>query len=360
VSIVDPETSRICSEGTVGEIWVSGPTVAGGYWRRPDQSSETFNAFIADTNDGPFLRTGDLGFLADKELFVTGRLKDLIIISGANYYPQDIEAIVENAHPALRPGYGAAFSVEVAGQESLVIGHEIDRQFKNAGTAELENIAAAIRRAVYEGFDLDVYAVQLLRVGSIKRTASGKLRRQACRSDFLAGHSEALFESRLKRDLQDSSEEADGLSRSALLALSPGERGAALEERLRRRVARVLQMPWRQIDPSEPLGSYGLGSLKGTQLIASIEDSLGVTLPTTAVFNYPNVTELGRHLGRLMGFAVDAVVPHSEVIVQATHALEDEGLTEFLDAVERIPISDMQQMIADRRTRNQRKAVRNE
>jgi len=353
VSIVDPKTSRICSEDTVGEIWVSGPTVAGGYWKRPDESSETFKAFIADTNDGPFLRTGDLGFLADNQLFVTGRLKDLIIISGSNYYPQDIEALVENAHPALRPGHGVAFSIEVEGQESLVIGHEIDRQFRNAETAELENVAGAIRRAVYESFDLDVYAVQLLKVGGIKKTSSGKFQRQACRADFLAGHTEALFESRLKRNLQHSAEEADGLSRSELLALSPGERAAALEERLRRRVARVLQMPWRQIDASEPLGSYGLGSLKGIQLIASIEDSLGVTLPTTEVFNYPNITALGRHLCALMGFAVDAgVVKNGEVIVQATHALEDERLAEFLGAVERISISDMQQMIADRQVGN--------
>ena len=353
VSIVDPQTLRMCPDGTVGEIWVSGHTVAGGYWRRPDESSETFEAFIADTNDGPFLRTGDLGFLAEKELFVTGRLKDLIIISGSNYYPQDIEAIVETAHPALRPGHGVAFSVEVEGQESLVVGHEIDRKSRNAGTAELEDIAAAIRRAVYEACDLHVYAVQLLRVGSIKRTSSGKLQRHACRSDFLGGHSEALFESLLKGDLQNSAEEADGLSRAELLALNPQERGAALADRLRRHVARVLQMPWQQLDPSEPLGSYGLGSLKAIQMIASIEDSLGVTLPTTAAFNYPNVSELGLHLGRLMGFTVDAgLVEHTEVMVPATDTLEDERLIGLLDTVERIPISDMQRMIADKRVGN--------
>jgi acyl carrier protein len=154
----------------------------------------------------------------------------------------------------------------------------------------------------------------------------------------------------VKQDLQNSAEEADGLSRAELLALRPQERGAALEDRLRRHVARVLQMPWQQLDPSEPLGSYGLGSLNAVQMIASIEDGLGVTLPTTAAFNYPSVSELALHLGRLMEFTVDAgVVEHTEVMIPAAHALEDEGLIGLLDTVERTPISDMQRMVADKR-----------
>jgi polyketide synthase 7 len=157
----------------------------------------------------------------------------------------------------------------------------------------------------------------------------------------------------MTRDLQNSAEEADGLSRAELLALSPEERGAALADRLRRHVARVLQMPWQQLDTSEPLGSYGLGSLKAVQMIAGIEERLGVTLPTTTAFNYPNVIELGRHLGRLMEFAVDAgVVEPTEVMAAATAALEDERLNGFLDAVERIPISDLERMIADKRAGN--------
>ena len=149
----------------------------------------------------------------------------------------------------------------------------------------------------------------------------------------------------MKRDPEDSAEEAE-LNPAELTALSPGERAAALEERLRRHVARVLRMPWQHIDPAEPLGSYGLGSVEGIQMIASIEDSLGVTLPTTTVFNYPNVTELARHLARVMGFAAAAdVVAHRQATAPATHAVEAEGLIEFLNAVDGIPLSDMQQML---------------
>ena len=103
---------------------LQGESVAAGYWNRPEETAHTFGAYLADTGDGPFLRTGDLGFLNEEELFITGRLKDLIIIRGRNLYPQDIEAIVARCHPALHAGGGAAFSIDVAGEERLVIVHE--------------------------------------------------------------------------------------------------------------------------------------------------------------------------------------------------------------------------------------------
>jgi acyl-CoA synthetase (AMP-forming)/AMP-acid ligase II/acyl carrier protein len=352
VVIVDPETQKPCSEGGVGEIWVSGPTVAGGYWRQPEASNETFNAYLSETKDGPFLRTGDLGFLHGSQLFVTGRIKDLIIIRGANYYPQDIESVVEKAHHALRPGYGVAFSVDIDDTECLIIGHEIDRQYRNAAAAELEEIAAAIRQAVYQEFDLEIYAVQLLKVGSIKKTSSGKIQRQACRVDFLEGRSEFLFESRLKQDHGEVSEQEDGTWRHDLLAMSPVDREFALEERMRRRVATVLQMPWRQIDPNEPLGSYGLDSLKGTQLLARLEDDLGLTVPSTAVFNYPSVAELSRHIGGLMGFlaAKDSTPENHDKNHHATAVL-DAAIAELLVHTERTPLSEMQRVLVERRSK---------
>jgi len=120
IVIVDPESLTQCRSDQVGEIWVSSPSVAQGYWNRPEDTAQTFHAYLADTDEGPFLRTGDLGFLIAEELFVTGRLKDLIVIQGRNHYPNDIELTVETAHPALRPGCGAAFSVELDAQEQLV------------------------------------------------------------------------------------------------------------------------------------------------------------------------------------------------------------------------------------------------
>ena len=109
VRIVDPQTRAECAAGSVGEIWVSNPGIAKGYWQKPIETKENFCARIADNDQGPFLRTGDLGFLDDSELFITGRLKDLIIIRGRNHYPQDIEQTAQASHPALRPGGARRF-----------------------------------------------------------------------------------------------------------------------------------------------------------------------------------------------------------------------------------------------------------
>ena len=185
ISIVNPETLTLCPTGKVGEIWVSGPNVAQGYWNRPSATEQTFNAYIADTGEGPFLRTGDLGFLQDGELFVTGRIKDVIIIRGQNHYPQDIELTVENSHPALRPDCGAAFTVEVNGSERLIIVQEIERSYLRK--LEVNAIVKSIRQAVTAEHALQVYAIVLVKTGSIPMTSSGKIQRHACRAGFLSG-----------------------------------------------------------------------------------------------------------------------------------------------------------------------------
>src|SRR5262249_1250708 len=128
IAIVDPETRQECAPDRIGEIWVSSASVAQGYWNRPEETAYTFRGFLSDSGKGPFLRTGDLGFVRDGELYVTGRLKDLIIIRGTNHYPQDIEWTVEQCHSALRPGAGAAFTVEDGGDEHLVIVQEAERR----------------------------------------------------------------------------------------------------------------------------------------------------------------------------------------------------------------------------------------
>src|SRR5229473_7273167 len=160
IVIVDPESRTRCASDVVGEIWVSGQTIAHGYWNRTQETEHTFRAFLKDTGEGPFLRTGDLGFLRDGELFVTGRLKDLIIIDGRNVYPQDIELTVEQSHPAMRPGCSAAFSVDVAGQERLVIAAEVERSYlpRRVQSLDTKEVVQAIRRAVAEYHELSVYA----------------------------------------------------------------------------------------------------------------------------------------------------------------------------------------------------------
>ena len=202
ILIVDPESLTPCPDNQVGEIWVSGPSVAQGYWNRPEQTQEIFHAYLADTGDsaaaetqgesnaagqspGPFLRTGDLGFLQDGELFITGRIKDLMIIRGQNHYPQDIELTVEKSHPALRPGCGAAFTVEVKRQERLVIVQEVERSYLRK--LNVNEVVGNIRASVAAEHALQVYATVLVKTGSIPKTSSGKIQRHACRSGFLNG-----------------------------------------------------------------------------------------------------------------------------------------------------------------------------
>ncbi|TYT71211.1 fatty acyl-AMP ligase [Microcystis aeruginosa] len=190
IVIVNPETLKPCSPEIVGEIWVSGSTIAQGYWGKPQETQETFQSYLADTGAGPFLRTGDLGFIKDGELFVTGRLKEIILIRGRNNYPQDIEYTVQNSHPALRPSCGAAFTVENKGEERLVVVQEVERTWLRK--VDIDEVKRAIRKAVVQEYDLQVYAIALIRTGSLPKTSSGKIQRRGCRAKFLEGSLEIL------------------------------------------------------------------------------------------------------------------------------------------------------------------------
>jgi len=189
VAIVHPEKLIPVAPDEIGEIWVSDPSVAQGYWNRPEETERTLRAHLADTGEGPFLRTGDLGFLKDGELFITGRIKDLIIIRGTNHYPQDIEWTVQQIHPALRSDYGAAFSIQISGEERLAVVQEVERQQQHLETDE---VIAAIRQAIAENHELQVFAVVLVKPGNVLKTSSGKIQRRACQTSFLAGELEVL------------------------------------------------------------------------------------------------------------------------------------------------------------------------
>ena len=184
VAIVKPDSHTRCAEDEVGEIWVSDPSVAQGYWQRPEETERTFQATIKDTGEGPFLRTGDLGFLKNGELFITGRIKDLIIIRGTNHYPQDIEWTVQSLHSALRPDYGAAFAIEENAEEQLVVVQEVERRAE----IDPDKLIADIRQEIAEQHELQVYAIVLAKSGNVLKTASGKIQRRACRHNFLTGN----------------------------------------------------------------------------------------------------------------------------------------------------------------------------
>jgi 8-amino-7-oxononanoate synthase len=189
IRIVDPESHTLCREGEIGEIWVAGPSVALGYWKRREETEHTFRATVRDTAEGPFLRTGDLGFFHDDELFIAGRIKDLIIIRGLNHYPHDIEQTVEQSHPGVRPGYGAAFTVESEeGETRLIIVYELERQ--QAG--ELAGVFDAIQKAVARHHELLVDEILLVKTNTVPKTSSGKIQRHACRNAYLDGSLEVI------------------------------------------------------------------------------------------------------------------------------------------------------------------------
>ncbi len=272
VLIVHPQRCTRCARGEIGEIWIAGPAVAGGYWQQPEATQRTFGAYLADTGEGPFLRTGDLGFEHGGELFVCGRCKDLIILYGRNLYPQDIEWTVQQSHPALRTDAGAAFAVDMAGQERLVVAQELD--FRQV--VDIEAVAAAIRQAVYAEHEVQVYTVVLLQAGSIPRTSSGKIRRQACSNDFRTGKLAAVGSSTLEP--ADEATDSPALTRTALLAAAAPERPALLAAYVQQQLAQRLRTDPSRLDPDTPLGALGLDSLTSIELKARIEADLGVTV----------------------------------------------------------------------------------
>ncbi|MFC7440520.1 fatty acyl-AMP ligase [Laceyella putida] len=196
VRIVHPETWEMCGEGEVGEIWVAGSIVAQGYWNRPDATEETFHVRIKDTGEGPFLRTGDLGYVHNGHLFITGRLKEVIIIRGKNHYPQDLEFTAEQSHPALIQNASAAFSILEKGEERLVIVAELNRHYHldteppetvHPGRLSLskKEVLRSVRQSISECHELQVYDLVLIPQGKMMKTSSGKIQRRAMKQAYL-------------------------------------------------------------------------------------------------------------------------------------------------------------------------------
>lgn len=184
LAIVDPGKRAYAAEGEIGEIWLAGPSVALGYWRQPDSTAATFENFTRD-GAGPFLCTGDLGAMLEGEVYVCGRLKDLIIVRGRNIYPQDLETIARAAHPAVSQGGAVAVSIKVAGAEKLLLAVEVNRTARHANNPA--EISAAIRRAIRDEFDVMVDRLELLMPGGLPKTTSGKVQRQAVAQAYETG-----------------------------------------------------------------------------------------------------------------------------------------------------------------------------
>jgi acyl carrier protein len=293
VIIVDPQTRTRVADDCIGEIWVRGGGVSQGYWNDPARSLETFSATLAGDDATPFLRTGDLGCMRDGELFVTGRIKDLVIIRGVKHYPHDIEQTVQQSHPALEGCAGAVFAIDEREHECLVITQELQRAHRKSCPDE---ILEAIRARVAERHHVQPHSIVLLRPGQVRRTSSGKIQRQACREAYLDSEFEAIavwmaHEGALKH-------EAGGMPAQPV-AGSPGDdRMAALEQWLIAQLAPAVGVSDHQIDPCEPFARYGLDSANAVSLASQIAERLGHDLPATLFWDHPTIRSLATVLAR--------------------------------------------------------------
>ena len=293
VVIVDPSTQMEVAPDHVGEIWVAGASVGQGYWRKLDGPQSPFKACLSDTGAGPFLRTGDLGFINKGEIYIAGRRDDLIIIRGQNRYPQDIEATARGSHPALETGYGAAFVTDDDGQRRLVLVQEATRN----GEVDFVRVLEAVRRAVLEEHGLALDVVVLVRCGTIPKTSSGKIQRRACSAAFLAGELKALAE---HRDVPAACAAADANARSgaqaasslAHLASDSSRAGALAAVYQHARALAGVALP--DLTPETPLAALGLDSLQRLELAASLEKTFSGHLSDTVLSQAQTLDDLAQ------------------------------------------------------------------
>ena len=284
--IVQPESRALLPPGKVGEVWVEGPSVAAGYCNHEEITKDTFAAHPEGSQAGPFLRTGDLGFLLDGELFITGRRKELIIIHGRNHYPQDIEQTVQVCHPALRRDHGAAFAVEVEEEERLIVVQEVERTYRKHIDADLLN---TIVRTIAEEHELEVHEVVLIRPNSLPKTSSGKIQRGRCREQYLGNDLVVL-------------------ARGGFTVPSVGEvsrekgktpAGAApFPHHLIELLAPMLRVTPKDFRPDLRFAHYGLSSRQMVSISGELGEALDRDLPDTLLYDYPTPIALARFLAK--------------------------------------------------------------
>lgn len=309
VCIVHPESENPCREGETGEIWVSGPSVAQGYWNRPEESSRTFRARLnrpfsiegegekggSRGNHFTYLRTGDLGFITDEQLHITGRIKDLIIIRGRNYYPQDIEQTLTDRLDALRPGCCATFGVTRQGEEGVVVVADVTRHtFRQK---QFEPIIEAMRRILAEEWELSAADLVLVPPGVVPKTSSGKLRRSACKQAYENGdlpvlartggqtpcHVSGNETTQETEQPEKAPHEALGQGRGpefqllqeALNAVPQAQRASLIARFIRTKASRLLGTNEADLPLDLPLRSLGLDSLKLVEIKHTVDQLLG-------------------------------------------------------------------------------------
>lgn len=320
IRIVHPETEAPCREGETGEIWVSGPSVAQGYWNRPQESHQTFRARLpgaerraSPQGAGPhapllFLRTGDLGFIAGKQLYVTGRIKDLIIIRGRNYHPQDLEQTLTEGLEALRPGCCTAFGVTRDGEEGVVIVAEVTRDtFRQKA---FEPLIAAMRQILAEKWELAAMDLVLVPPGAVPKTSSGKLRRSACKQAYGNGELAVLARAGGEEPSLDCGngtvretappEQERGpefqLLQEALNAVPQAQRASLIAHFIRTQASRLLGLEETALGSELSLRAWGLDSLKLIEIKHSVDQLLAIEAPLALFLSDRTLAEVAAAL----------------------------------------------------------------
>lgn len=295
VAIVDPKFMTRCKDGEVGEVWISGSSVAQGYWQLVEETERTFKARIKNEGETTFLRSGDMGFVNDNELFIVGRIKDTILIRGKNYYPQDIEQIVKQTHVALLERGCAAFGMEIEHEERLVVIHEVKREYIKKIDDLADDIVGAIRQVISENFNLDVFSIVLVKPGGISRTTSNKIQRFACRAKYSEGTIKAIYEWNSTKRLEQnrnyirktenykSNEEFDG-------------RQWKIKEFLVDKISQRQRIKHTNIDRNKSFSWYGIDSVESIELVTELEDMLKISLSPSIVWEYPSINLLSNYL----------------------------------------------------------------
>ncbi|RJG00932.1 amino acid adenylation domain-containing protein [Noviherbaspirillum sedimenti] len=313
VLIVNPDTLKRCSDGEVGEIWAYGDSNAKGYWQKPEATAATFAAHLADTGAGPYLRTGDLGFVHGGALYIAGRLKDVVIIRGLNHYPQDIELTAIESHEAFMPNGAAVFTIEENGEEQLVVVLEVRRT--HLRSMDPDALARALQQTVVMQHELQVRSIVFIKPGQLPKTSSGKVQRQASKKQFIAGEIDAL--ARIDRVDKVDAMRGDKLphfDRADWQALPAQGRPAMVENYLAALFEAYAGLPAATLRRDVPVIGYGFDSLALTRIAARVADDTDVALQVQHLFEHETVSALA---GFLQAALSDPASQRQRIVPQA-------------------------------------------
>jgi acyl-CoA synthetase (AMP-forming)/AMP-acid ligase II/acyl carrier protein len=366
ILIVNPDTRLPVGDRQIGEIWYRGANVAAGYWNQPEKSAKVFGAQLADSSDTAFLRTGDTGFYDDGQLFITGRLKEMLVIRGRNFYPHDLESTARSVDPKLIGG-ACAFAVESESTESLVLALEVDRQ---ADESQFDQLISRARVFVAEVHEISPEAVLLVRPFSLPRTTSGKMQRLLARQMYARDRLKVLARwtrtpSHDAGNASDNPQSAKhpsesirsgsaavtkdpntiGQTESIYQPLGEGRVSHLADEIERWLCSRLIthgSLAPEEVTPDRPLAEYGLDSMATLQLAGEIEDHYKITLNPIAMWNYPTSRHLARYLAeQIVGefgdtYAVDEdVVPGKtfEAMLREIELMDDQEVLRRLGSL---------------------------